>query len=740
MRRVDMAWLVKGMFFGLMGCGEQSVPPIEAKPCVAGELKLPDGRCQPAGLPLDMPCAPGETLREDETCQVAGVPPDGCVEGFAWDGNGGCEPILPAKPCPFGLMAVPGETECHEVAPCGDGEYGDIPVESDTVFVNAATGSDVTGDGTIAKPYATIQMGVYKANAGAIVAVAAGSYTENVVLTGKPVRLWGRCPAWVEIDGSNLVPITIRESASGTAVHSLALTGDIGINIDKANNVTIDRAWIHDAYYGVQVQKQSEFISASITNSLIERLYGGGIFANNAKVAVASTVVRNAKWGPETGSFGIHSQLEGLVQLNSVVVENIKGLGATILYSQGTLEGVVIRDIFPLANQDRGYGMMIGGETTIRSSYVARSHTYGIQVVSSDVLVERTVVRETLPVETIPPAGIAAKYGPEKSAGSNVTIRDSLIADNHGPGVFVYGSRATIESTAIRDQHYWVDNFGSGVPPINFGNGVFVTQSIEGERSMVGLYRSVIERNYNQGVAIFGSDAIIEATAVRETRALPDGLGGNGVWIEGDVDYETSARVSASVVERNPLFGVLVSGAVAQIESTELIDNGSGDFQGRPTTGGLGIQPIGPLDAASVVVKGVLVERGLGMGMWIINNSNATIENSIVRNIQSAAGQKLGDGILIGGNMTYPDISIHSTRIEATARAGIVNFGGHAALEGNAIVCSKLDINGENYFGAPYSFEDLGGNLCGCPEANGKCLAVSAGLEPPPPLEPIPHP
>src|SRR5262245_46751914 len=78
-------------------------------------------------LALDLP---------DGTCFRPGVPPDGCAEGFVHDGEYGCESILPTEPCPPGLMAVPGEETCRTVMSCGAGRWGDIPIDSTTVYVD----------------------------------------------------------------------------------------------------------------------------------------------------------------------------------------------------------------------------------------------------------------------------------------------------------------------------------------------------------------------------------------------------------------------------------------------------------------------------------------------------------------------------------------------------------------------------------------------------------------------------
>src|SRR5262245_12038184 len=130
----------------LAGCSGPPAASADAGSCKAGEIPLAGGGCQPAGLPPDMPCPPGETPLAGGGCQPAGVPPEACGQGFEPDGQGGCNAILPADPCPPGLMAVPGDTKCHEVAPCDSGDYGTIPIDATTQFVNGAyAGNDSDG-------------------------------------------------------------------------------------------------------------------------------------------------------------------------------------------------------------------------------------------------------------------------------------------------------------------------------------------------------------------------------------------------------------------------------------------------------------------------------------------------------------------------------------------------------------------------------------------------------------------
>ena len=115
-----------------------------------------------------------------------------CAEGFVSDAAGGCDPILPEENCSDGRMALPGETSCRALMDCGSGRWGNIPLEPGTLYVDQAAPSG--GDGSEAAPFASVLAAVAAANDGGMIAIAEGTYVGDVPVTGKAVRLWGRCP------------------------------------------------------------------------------------------------------------------------------------------------------------------------------------------------------------------------------------------------------------------------------------------------------------------------------------------------------------------------------------------------------------------------------------------------------------------------------------------------------------------------------------------------------------------
>ncbi|HZO15223.1 MAG TPA: hypothetical protein VFB62_18245, partial [Polyangiaceae bacterium] len=224
-----------------------------------------------------------------------GIAHEACAPGFEHDGAYSCAPILPADTCPPGLMAVPGETACRPVMTCGEGQWGDIPIDATTVYVDENyAGTD--SDGSAAKPWTTIGAAASAAPTGALIAIAAGSYAEDMVITNKSVRIWGVCPERVEIVGlgSGFATIDIVQGASGTEVHGLSIRGNgRGIGLSGSVDVVVDSVWVHDLTLG-GIDLASAFgpTNAVVRGSLVEATRVAGIFSSGADATIEASVVR----------------------------------------------------------------------------------------------------------------------------------------------------------------------------------------------------------------------------------------------------------------------------------------------------------------------------------------------------------------------------------------------------------------------------------------------------------------
>jgi hypothetical protein len=628
-------------------------------------------------------CLPGE-LAIDTGCRAAGIAPDACAEGFDPSGDGSCVPVLPDRSCADGTMAVPGEAACRVVAGCERGTWGGIPIEVDTQHVDATyAGSDA--DGSAAKPWATIGDAVNAAADGALIAIAAGKYTEDVVLAGKPVRLWGRCPEQVEIEGVGVEngAVSIGPGADGSEVHSVAIRGALdGVFVDGAEGVLVDRVWIHDTGdRGVGAQGTLGPTRLSVTNSLVERAYGGGVIAIGVPIELQASVVRETRVRSDgTGGRGIH--------------------------------------VF--ANPNDG----ARGVLDLRASVIEENIDVAVRVAGSDATIDASVLRDTAPTESGSyGSGLYVIADPDTRQPALATVRGSVIDRNHHVGVIVdTGSEALFETTVVRDTRGHVEDGVAGAD----GLGVNVRAATLTMRSCV------VENNRKIGVFVSGSKATLHGVLVRDTSPQEsDGMNGRGVNVQ--VDPESGARASlellGSVIERSREMGLFVAGCDTLIDATRISDTAP---QLADMRFGRGIDAQhGFGQAATLTVRGSRVERSHDVGVFI-SVPGAVLEGTTVAETASQASDGgYGDGVGVFGVPGPASALVRDCRIEHSARAGVAAFGAEVTLAATALDCNPIALDGEPFGGAEAKLLDEGGNVCGCDGHLETCRLQSAGLSPP---------
>lgn len=538
----------------LAACGNGETPPPDV-PCAAGEQELGDGRCQPPGLPLDMPCPPGETPLEDGSCQAAGVPPSQCGEGFAADGEGGCEPVLPQEACPDGLMAVPGETACREVAPCGTGTWGEIPVDADTQFVDGSY-SGLDSDGSQAKPWKTIQAGVDAAAKGAIVAIAAGTYQENVEVTFKPRRLWGRCPSMVTLEGIDPQNPTVQVFVSGAEVRGVGITGPsagvLGLNTDP---LLVEDVHIHDTGgWGVVALQPS---SVTVRGSLVERTTDVGVHARGAAVAIERTNVRDVlALGLSVDGFP-DGDARANVTVRSSLLEGIRRTAVNVQETELVVEGVAIRSAAPgMADTDVPVTGVVAwmSNAAVRQSTIEGLHNGIILDSCPEGLVERVTVADGLssPQEPSQSSWITGILVQGKSKPANGVIRESTVVRQPQYGITVLGATAVVESTLVRDN----------VRDMQHESGV------DAQEADVTIRRSAILDHAHLGLTLEAASVLLESSVVRGVRPTTDAGDCVAVrWLLDGNMAPSSLTVRSSVIED------CVETGIAAVESSLVMEN-----------------------------------------------------------------------------------------------------------------------------------------------------------------------
>jgi hypothetical protein len=522
-------------------------------------------------------CEIGSVSGSDGSCRPAGVAADSCGDGFEHDGSAGCSAVLPAEGCPDGMLATPGESTCHAVAPCDDGPWGGIPIEPTTQHVDASYGGAIS-DGSAAQPWRTVQEAVDAAPAGAIVAVAAGSYQEDVTIAGKPVRLWGRCPALVEIVGSSaaLAAVQILGGAGATEVRDLAIRGDDDGMLISASSVTIDRVWIHDTQgAGIGIEDTLESGQLLLSRSLIERTLVGGVVVLGVDAVIEQTVVRDVGSAPD-GMKGYGISVEGSVAtlarasvtMDSSVVRRAHALGILVSAADATIASTLVSDIRAAPAQGLGYGIhvQVAPETGLRSNasivgcVVEQFADLGISVAGSDALVESTVVR--LAASAVA-RGIEVGDEPQTLERANVTVRNCLVDRAAEVGVLVGGSDLVLEASAVRDTSPNAEG--------KAGRGVIVQiDPVTAVNSNANITDCHISRSFDVGVLVAGATATVNATLITATyaRAL-DGTFGDGLAVVS-VSSAASATVVGSRLQDSARAGLGMFGAAVSLTNTEL--------------------------------------------------------------------------------------------------------------------------------------------------------------------------
>ncbi len=599
---------------GTAGTSSDSTTTPTDVACDVNELKLVDGRCQPPGLPFDMPCPPGETPLPDGACQPAGVPPRQCGVGFEADGLGGCHPVLPLEVCAKGLMAIPGETACREVAPCGDGTWGDIPTTATTQFVDGSF-AGLDSDGTQTKPWKTIQEGVDAAADGAVVAIAEGSYTENVeILPGNPVQLWGRCPAKVTLVGSGPNSAAVAILADGAEVHNLAVTASgLGLG-SNADDVVIEGVHVHDTG---SVGLIADAASITVRNSLFERTHRASVLVQaGAKVVVETSHLKNSLASPggnsgrgvETGGGSKPSS----VTLRRTLIERSDDAAISGDRADLTLEQTAVRDT--LATVSAGVGISITkGTLTVRESTVERVHAAGIEVVGSVATLERTTVADTLPL-TNPNVGYhgirVVEYSATKTP-SDVTLRACAITGSHNSAVAVFKSTALIESTLARNNMLDLKN-PKGAP-------------ITIDSASATVRTSALVENQGGGLLVRKGEVTFDSSVVRDVK-LDLGFGACIAAVRLPGEVPSVATVISSLLQDCSQVGALVYHGNLTVQSS-IVRNVLPNFVGD---GGDAISVINQdMPDGTLVVQDTLVDEPTRAGIASFGGV-VTVERSAV--------------------------------------------------------------------------------------------------------------
>src|SRR5262249_54831014 len=157
---------------------------------------------------------------------------------------------------------------------------------------------------------------------------------------------------------------------------------------------------------------------------------------------------------------------------------------------------------------------------TMRSSVVDQNYETGVSIGGSDVTIESTIVRGTLPEPTSQQFG----RGVVLHHGTEATLRSVVIEQNGETGLMVAGAKVAIDAALVQDTQPQVSDQ-------RFGRGIQI-QKQAGVASPVAITRSLVRNNFEFGISVVSSETTIDTTVVERTRPQAlKGVFGDGVTV-----------------------------------------------------------------------------------------------------------------------------------------------------------------------------------------------------------------
>ncbi|MCA2980770.1 MAG: hypothetical protein INH41_22215 [Myxococcaceae bacterium] len=603
-----------------------------------------------------------------------------CPAGFRQVPDAGLAPWCDGFPeagpavCASGSVHALGEPGCATVGPpCGPGAFAEGLPSSGVRYVRAGAASG--GDGSLARPFATVAAALAGAPAGTIVAIGKGTF-DGAVRVPAGVTLRGACAAETVLTASAPAPLvgTVTSVGRGAAVEQATLSGERpGAVVGVANT------------------------SLALRDVIIDGVVGFGVVAaTGATVSLRNVVVRGVRVaaGGAEGR-GVYAEGGGVVDGARVTIDGVEGLGVEGLgeLSRISLTDVVVRRGAPLPDGTRGNAVEVTlGATVALTRFTLEDNTeQATYVARRGVLrLEDGVVRRTRPR----PADLGLGFGLAVLDEGTLEATRVAVVGNGSTSVSAGGRSATLRLTDVVVHDTRPEQRTQGA-----GFGVVVRSGAVATVQRVAVSRARAAGLSVDAASLEGSDVVVSDVLGQDS----DGRGGFGVQCARGA----TVRLERLEVDgaRDGALVAAEAGTVVRVSDVSLRGTRGQRASGEAT--GLSVQ-----DGAEVTLARGVVERGELLGVGVIA-ARLDASDLVVRETQGAGGTgPVGRGlhaqggaqvtgarlvfernreaglsaINAGTRVTLTDVAVRSTLVRACVPACADEGGtGVAALGGSAV-------------------------------------------------------
>ncbi len=505
-------------------------------------------------------------------------------------------------------------------------------------------------------------------DAGGIVAIAEGLYTENIQLGDEHhgITVTGRCPEMVTFDGSagsidwdggayagGATLEVIGASDAEWFIAGVAITGSsMAGAYHEGGTLTLDEVQITENPAVGLVSLRGD---VDLSNSRLERNQGGGLVSLYGTVTLKDSDVRDTQG--DSGGYGPGIFLgEAQLTATGCTIEGNRSIGVHLSRSAATLERCEILDTQSDANGWDGSGCSVweGSSLTLIDSTVQDNHYAGVAAYDSTVTLKRSEVLDTWPEDVGTHGG-----GVSLIEGSDLICIDSTLTNNHFTSLYLYGSTATLDGCEVRDT--WPDDTGEG------GVGVGVISG-----SVITITDSIIDGNHSHGVFIEGSDATIERSSVSQTQSNEAG-GGRGISVQ---DSATLSLIDSEVAENHEIGLAIIAGS-ATVVGTTVRDT-------QPTASGIMGRGINVQEGSDLQVSESTISGNHDIGVFI-GDATATLTDCAITGTQpNSTGNGRGISLMPGSELVMRDCLV-----EENYEIGILVEESIATLDGVQVLGTR---------------------------------------------------
>ncbi len=618
---------------------------------------------------------------------------------------------------------------------CGTGTWGALGVDDATVYVDI--GAAEGGDGKADAPLLSIQAGVDLAGSrgGGLVAVAAGTYRENVELSTDHVgvRLAGRCHDLVTIDASAGdaytagVLISTRQGEVEVAGLSVVDSNHTGVSVWSGVARLEGMSLRRNAHAGALAFRGITACPVSI--ELVESEVVGnsyyGVVAQETPIEITLRDVSIRDTLPDSAgrlgygleiSFGATGYAEDLDMRGNTNA----GIGVTEEGSRLELRRATVTGTRSSETVDMGYGLAVQQGASLDAEEVVLSDNQvgGLFVASegTTAIVRSSVMRDTLEDKTEDMGrGVVVQMGGELElqgclctgnrgagvgivdAGSRVELRDCSVLDNPGggggigPGVFV-AAGAMLE--ASRCEIAGNASFGvaaQGEDSLVTLNDCIVRGTVLDDSGLqgFGVYAVLgaklaainceISGNSALGISVYGDGSVVQLEDCSILDTQPDVLGWSGVGIsvaEGGKLWMDGCEVGG-----NAALGVSTNGF-----GTELIMRDSSVYGTAPDPDGFTGYGVQVFEGASLAAEGCAFHDNTHVGVATLHEgSRSAFRDCVFRANPGAAAGEIGGGVSVGYGAV---VTLRDCELTSPDQLGIV------ALHGASVEAQGCEISG----------------------------------------------